>query len=224
MAKAARKKKATANKKSARVTAKPKASAKSAKPAPKKAKKAAKASRPAARKVAPRKIDPLNSKEYRAVTPMLAVSDLRRAMDFYTSAFGFAVKQVMDSPNGPLHAELSLRDSTVMLSPESREQGSLSAKTIGNTPATLYITVEDVDAVFRRAVAAGGQVLMPVMDMFWGDRCCMIGDPDGNKWMIATHVSEPTEAEMIEAMRRQTPAEQPAQKTAAAAAGAQSEY
>ncbi len=223
MAKAA-KKKAKANKKSARVAAKPKASAMAAKPAAKKAKKAAKASRPAPRKTSPRKIDPLNSKEYRSVTPMLAVRDVRAAMAFYTKAFGFAVKQVMDSPNGPLHAELTLRDATVMLSPESREQGNLSAKSIGNTPATLYVTVENVDVVFNRAVAAGGQVLMPVADMFWGDRCCVIADPDGNKWMIATHVAEPTEAEMVEAMRRQTPAPQPAETAAAAAAGAESEF
>jgi uncharacterized glyoxalase superfamily protein PhnB len=195
MAKAA-KKKAKANKKSARVVAKPKAAARSAK-APKAAK-----TKPVRQKKAARKIDPLNRQEYRSVTPMLSVGDVRQAMNFYTTAFGFKVKQVMDSPQGPMHAELNLRDTTLMLSPENRGQNALSANSIGNTPVTLYILVDNVDEVFESAVAAGGKVLMPVMDMFWGDRCGQIGDLDGNKWMIATHKSEPTEAEMMEAMRQ----------------------
>src|SRR5436853_5151358 len=98
MAKAA-KKKAKANKKSARMTAKPKAAAKSAKAAKK-----------PARKKAAAKIDPLNRKEYRSVTPNLIVLDVRRAMNFYTSVFGFKPKAVMDTPQGVMHAELVLRD------------------------------------------------------------------------------------------------------------------
>lgn len=193
MAKAA-KKKSKAPKKSARMTAKPKAAARSAKTAKKK---------PAPRKAGARKkIDPLNRVEYRSVTPMLSVANMQKAIDFYTNALGFKVKQVMDSPQGIVHAELTLRDTKLMLSPESRQQNNLSANTIGNTPVTLYILVEDADQVFARAVGAGGNVLMPVMDMFWGDRCGLVGDPDGNKWMIATHKSEPTEAEMAEAMRQ----------------------
>jgi PhnB protein len=204
MTKAA-KKKSKAPKKSARVTAKPKAAARSAKtkkPAPKKA---------AARK----KIDPLNRTNYRSVTPMLSVSNVRRAIDFYTAAFGYKVKQVMDTPQGVVHAELTLRDTTLMLSPESRQQNNLSANTIGNTPVTLYVMVEDADNVFARAVGAGAGVVMPVSDMFWGDRCGMVSDPDGNKWMLATHKSEPTEAEMAEAMRQMSQ-----QAPAAASAGA----
>jgi hypothetical protein len=80
-----------------------------------------------------------------------------------------------------------------------------------------------VDNVFGNALGAGGQVLMPVMDMFWGDRCGMVGDPDGNKWMIATHKSEPTEAEMAEAMRQMMQQSAP-ESAAAAAAGSESEY
>jgi len=216
MAKAA-KKKTTAKKKSARVSAKPQAATRSAKPAKK---QAAKASQSAARKPAAPKIDPLNRKQYGALTPMLTVRDVRRAVDFYKNALGFTVRSVMDGPQGPVHAELRLRDTTLMLSPESREQHSLSAATIGNTPATLYILVDDVDSVFAGAVAAGAKVSMPVMDMFWGDRCGQVSDLDGNKWMIATHKAEPTDAEMAEAMRRMS--EQP--QATAAAAGAESEY
>jgi len=187
MAKAA-KKKAKLSKKSAKVSAKTKSAAKSAKP-----------TRKAARKSAA-KIDPLNRKQYTALTPMLASSDIRRAADFYTRAFGFSVRGIMDSPQGPLHAELRLRETTLMLSPESREQNNPSANTLGNTPATMYILVDDVDGTFNKAVAAGAKVLMPVMDMFWGDRCCVVADPDGNKWMVATHKSEPTPQEMKAAM------------------------
>jgi PhnB protein len=212
MAKATKKKSKTGQK-SARVMAKPKAAAKSAKPAAKKP----------VRKATARKIDPLNRTQYRSVTPMLAVANMERAMDFYTGALGFKVKQVMDSPQGIQHAELTLRDTTLMLSPESREQNSLSANSIGNTPVTLYVLVENVDDVFSTAVGAGGTVVMPVMDMFWGDRCGILGDPDGNKWMIATHKTEPTEAEMAEAMRQmQQQMQQPAQAAAAAAGGSRS--
>jgi len=200
------KKKAKVPKKSARVTAKPKAAAKSAKTAKKK---------PAPRKAVARKIDPLNRKHYQSVTPMLAVSDVRAAIDFYTRALGFKVQQVMDTPQGIMHAELTLRDVKLMLSPEERAHGNLSANSIGNTPVTLYILVENVDDVFVAAVAAGARVLMPVVDSFWGDRTGIIADPDGNKWMIATHKSEPTEAEMAEAMRQASQA--PAQANAAAA-------
>jgi uncharacterized glyoxalase superfamily protein PhnB len=127
---------------------------------------------------------------------------MAKAIDFYKSAFGFAVKQTIDTPQGMMHAELTLRDTTLMLGPEAPQQNSLSAKALGNTPVTLYILVEDSDAVFDRAVAQGATVLMPVQDMFWGDRLGMVADPEGNKWMIATHKAEPTEAEMAEAMRQ----------------------
>ena len=150
---------------------------------------------------------------------MLAVRDVRRAAEFYKNAFGFTVRGVMDSPQGAIHAELRLRDTTLMLSPENQQQNNLSASTIGNTPATLYILVDNVDKVFAQAVAAGAQVSMPVMDMFWGDRCGQVSDPDGNKWMIATHKAEPTEKEMAEAMRQMM-----SQQPHAAAATAESEY
>jgi uncharacterized glyoxalase superfamily protein PhnB len=222
MAKAAKKKanKAKSSKKSARVVARPKAAKRSAKPAKKKAtRKPSSSGRTAARK-----IDPLNRKNYGALTPMLAVSDVRRAAEFYKNAFGFDVRSVMDSPQGAIHAELRFRETTLMLSPESREQNSLSANSIGNTPATLYILVENVDKTFASAVAAGAQVQMPVMDMFWGDRCGSVADLDGNKWMIATHKAEPTEAEMAAAMKQMMQESQPAAESAAATAAGESEY
>jgi len=209
MAKAAKKKRVT--KKSVRMTAKTKAATRSAKVAAKKS---------AGKKAQAPKIDPLNRKTYRSVTPMLAVSNVRRAIDFYTNAFGFAVRQIMDSPGGILHAELTLRDTHLMISPEEPRQNNLSANSIGNTPITLYVLVDNVDDVFTRATGAGAKVLMPVMDMFWGDRCGVVADLDGNKWMVATHKSEPTEAEMAETMRQM----QQGSREASAAAGGGREY
>lgn len=158
---------------------------------------------------------------------MLAVRDVRSAMKFCTSAFGFKVKQSMEGPGGMLvHAELTLRDTKLMLSPEEPKQNALSAGSIGNTPVTLYVLVDDVDKTVATALAAGAQVRMPVMDMFWGDRCGMVADPDGNKWMIATHKSEPTEAEMAQAMQQMQQQAQHAPESAAAAAvaGSESEF
>ena len=194
MAKAT-KKKAKVSKKSARVSSKPKASARTAKPA----RKATKPSRPSVKKSAAPKIDPLNRKNYGAVTPLLAVRDIRGAVEFYKSALGFTVRSVMNGPEGPLHAELRLRDTTLMLSPESRQQHNFSAGTIGNTPATLYLLVDDVDNVFKRAVAAGAHVTMPVTDMFWGDRFGKVRDPFGHEWGIATRQWDLTPEELRKA-------------------------
>ena len=70
------------------------------------------------------------------------------------------------------------------------------------TAVSLHLYVEDVDAAFKRAVSAGAQVKMPVADMFWGDRCGFVTDPDGYSWMVATHKAEPTPADMKKAMKQ----------------------
>jgi PhnB protein len=152
----------------------------------------------------PKKIDPLNRKLYGAVTVMLTVNDIKAAAAFYQKAFGFAKRGIMNGPDGkPMHAELRLRDTTLMLGPESAERGTRSAKTIGGSPATLYLTSENVDQTVARAVKLGATAMGPVMDMFWGDRCGTIVDADGNAWMIGTHIAEPTTQEMKKAMKKQ---------------------
>ena len=152
----------------------------------------------------PKKIDPLNRKLYGAVTVMLTVTDIKAAVTFYQKAFGFAKRGIMNGPDGkPMHAELRLRDTTLMLGPESPERGARSAKTIGASPATLYLTSENVDRTVAKAVKLGATAQGPVMDMFWGDRCGTILDPDGNTWMVATHIAEPTPQEMKKAMKQQ---------------------
>ena len=148
-----------------------------------------------------KKIDPLNKKNYGAVTVMLTVSDVKAAVGFYQKAFGFTKRGIMNGPDGkPMHAELRLRDTTLMLGPEMPERGARSAKTLGGWPGTLYLLVENADKVVAKAVKLGATAQGPVMDMFWGDRCGTIVDADGNSWMIATHKAEPTPAQMKKAM------------------------
>ena len=157
----------------------------------------------------PKKIDPLNRKQYGAVSTMLTVTDINSAVSFYQKAFGFAKRGVMKGPDGkPVHAELVLRTTTLMLGPEMEQMGARSAKTIGASPVTLYLLVENVDKVVAKAIKLGAAPKGPVMDMFWGDRCGTIVDPDGNGWMIATHQAEPTPQEMKKKMMEQASAQQ----------------
>ena len=91
-------------------------------------------------------IDPLNRNNYTAITAMLTVGDVGRAYAFYQKAFGFQGRGLMPGPDGkPMHAELKFRESILMLGPENPAWQSATAKTLGNTPATLYLLVEDVD-------------------------------------------------------------------------------
>src|SRR5579862_2388076 len=100
-----------------------------------------------------------------------------------------------------MHAELTLRGTTLMLGPESAAMGRRTARSVGASPAGLYIYVENVDKVVDKATKLGATSQGPVMDMFWGDRCGRLSDPDGNTWMISTHVSEPTPKEMQKKMK-----------------------
>lgn len=152
----------------------------------------------------PKKIDPLNKKMYGAVSAMLTVADVKAAVSFYQKAFGFTRRGIMNGPDGkPIHAELTLRGSTLMLGPENPERGMRSAKTLGGSAVTLYLAVENVDKVFAKATKLGASAVMPVMDMFWGDRCGSVADADGNTWWIASHVAEPTAQEMKKKMKEQ---------------------
>lgn len=156
-----------------------------------------------------KKIDPLNKKQYGAISAMLTVSDIKAAVAFYQKAFGFTKRGVMNGPDGkPVHAELTLRGTTLMLGPENAALDKRSAKTVGASPAGLYLYVENADKVVTKAVNLGATAQGPVMDMFWGDRCGMVVDPDGYMWMVGTHKAEPTSREMkkkmMEQMRQQS--------------------
>jgi PhnB protein len=151
-----------------------------------------------------KKTDPLNKKVYGSITTILTVTDVKAAAAFYQKAFGFAKRGIMNGPDGKaIHAELTLRGTTLMLGPEVPQMGSRSAKTIGASPASLYLLTENVDKVVANAVRLGAAPKGPVMDMFWGDRCGTVVDPEGYTWMVATHIAEPTPQEMKRKMKEQ---------------------
>jgi uncharacterized glyoxalase superfamily protein PhnB len=104
-----------------------------------------------------------------------------------------------------------------MLGPEMAQMGSRSAKTIGASPTTLYLLTENVDKTVAKAIKLGATIKAPVMDMFWGDRCGAIVDPEGYLWMVATHTAEPTPKEMQQKMKEQAASQQAAQQSARAA-------
>src|SRR5437660_94836 len=163
-----------------------------------------------------KKIDPLNKKQYGAVSAMLMVSDIPTAVSFYQKAFGFSKRAVMNGPDGkPIHAELTLRGTTLMLGPENPALGKRTAKTIGASPASLFLYVEDVDKVVSKALSSGATSKGPVMDMFWGDRCGTLVDPEGYTWMVGTHKAEPTSQQMKKKMAEQV-GQQPAGSATAA--------
>ena len=150
-----------------------------------------------------KKIDPLNRKNYSAVSISLTVTDVKQAMSFYQKAFGFQKRGLMNGPDGkPIHGELTLRGITLMLGPEMPGL-TRSARTLGGSPISLYLLVEDADKVFAKAVRQGATVKMPVTDMFWGDRCGSVIDPEGYQWSVGTHIAEPTAQEMKKKMKEQ---------------------
>ena len=140
-----------------------------------------------------KKVDPLNKKQYGAVTAMLTVTDVKAAVAFYTKAFGFAKRAIMNGPDGKaIHAELTLRGTTLMLGPEMPQMGARSAKAVGSSPTSLYLLTENVDKTVAKATKLGATLKGEVKDMFWGDRTGTLIDPEGYMWMIATHIAQPT--------------------------------
>src|SRR5258708_21993757 len=137
----------------------------------------------------PRKIDPLNKKLYGSVTAMLTVTDVKAAAAFYQKAFGFSKRGIMNGPDGKaIHAELTLRGTTLMLGPEMPQMGSRGAKTIGASPTRLYLLTENADKAVAKAVKLGAAPKGPGMGMFWGDRSGTGLTPEGYPWMVATSI------------------------------------
>jgi PhnB protein len=125
---------------------------------------------------------------YHSVTPYLIVDGGARAIDFYTKAFGAQELFRMDTPGGGIgHAEIQIGDSRVMLADEHPEVGARSPESIGGSAVHLMIYVDDCDAVFNRAIAAGAKETRPLKDEFYGDRTGNLVDPFGHCWSIATH-------------------------------------
>jgi len=137
---------------------------------------------------------------FHSVTPMFVFKDARKAIEFYKRAFGATEQFAMPGPDGKgvMHAELLIGDSIIMMGEENPNEACKSAETIGGSPVSFYIYVENVDEAFRRALEAGSESRMPVQDMFWGDRAGTVQDPFGYSWMLATHIKDPTPEELRE--------------------------
>jgi PhnB protein len=125
---------------------------------------------------------------YHSVTPYLIVNDGTRALDFYKRAFGAIELMRFAAPGGKVgHAEIKIGDSPIMLSDEAPEMDARSPQAFGGTPVSIVLYVEDVDATFKQAVAAGARVQRPVEDKFYGDRSGSVTDPFGHVWHLSTH-------------------------------------
>jgi len=125
---------------------------------------------------------------YHSVTPYLILSDAGEAIAFYKKALGAEEVMRMDGPGDKVHhAEISIGDSRIMLADEHPDIQALSPKTVGGSPVSIHLYVEDVDAAVERAVTAGAKLIRPVLDQFYGDRVGGIEDPFGYRWFIATH-------------------------------------
>ena len=141
-------------------------------------------------------------KDMHAVTPHLICAGAADAIEFYKKAFGAREEARLPAPDGKLmHAMIRINGSAVMLVDEMPEWGALSPKTLKGTPVTIHLYVDDVDAFVARAVEAGAKVLMPVADMFWGDRYGKLEDPFGHHWSVATQVRDVSIEEAMEAMK-----------------------
>lgn len=134
---------------------------------------------------------------YHSVTPYLIADDAAKAIDFYVKAFGAEELMRMEAPEGGIgHAEIRLGNSMVMLADENPAWGAKSAKALGGSPVHLMIYVEDCDAVFARALAAGASQVQPLTDQFYGDRSGTVRDPFGFQWTVATHKEDVAPDEM----------------------------
>ncbi|MGH8905054.1 MAG: VOC family protein [Egibacteraceae bacterium] len=139
-----------------------------------------------------------NPDGYPQVTPYLCVDGASAAIEFYSKVFGAAERMRMPAPDGKIgHAELQIGDSVIMLSDEYPEMGARGPKAFGGSPVTLTIYVDDVDAVFERAVSAGAKPLHPVQDQFYGDRSGQFEDPFGHRWSVATNIEDVSLDEMM---------------------------
>jgi PhnB protein len=136
---------------------------------------------------------------YRTVTPYLAVDEAAEAIAYYKKAFGAKERARMEAPGGKIgHAELEIGDSLVMLSDALPQFSTRPPKELGGTSVSVFMYVEDVDAIVKQAVDAGATITMEVADQFWGDRFGSVQDPFGHLWSIATHVEDVPPEEMEE--------------------------
>ena len=140
---------------------------------------------------------------YHTFTPYLSIKGAEQAIEFYKRAFGAKEVGRLSMPDGTIgHAEIEIGDSKIMLAEENAEWGNVGPQTLGGSPVTLCLYVDDVDAVFAKALQEGAQVIgdMEVKDQFYGDRSGSLTDPFGHKWTIMTHLRDVSYEEMQQQM------------------------
>ena len=137
---------------------------------------------------------------YHSVTPYLIIKGASDAIEFYKKAFGATELFRMDHQGKVGHAELKIGDSPIMLADESTEMGYKSPTTLGGSPVSIMIYVDDVDTIFKQAIGAGGKEQKAVQDQFYGDRSGTLTDPFGHVWHVATHVEDVSPQEMEKRM------------------------
>ncbi len=140
---------------------------------------------------------------FHTATPHLVVSDAAAAIEFYQKAFGAEEVSRMPGPEGKImHAAIRIGDSPVMLNDEFPDMGTVGPKAIGGTAVTIHLYVKEADAMWDSATKAGAKVVVPIDDMFWGDRYGVIEDPFGHRWSIATHTQDLTPEQVMEGAQK----------------------
>ena len=137
---------------------------------------------------------------YHSVTPYLIINGAGDAIEFYKKAFGATELFRMEHEGKVGHAEIKIGNSPIMLADEYPQMGYRSPKTIGGTPVSLMIYVEDADTTFNQAIKSGGVQLKPLQDQFYGDRSGTLTDPFGHVWTVATHKEDVTPEEIDKRM------------------------
>jgi PhnB protein len=123
--------------------------------------------------------------------PYLTVDEAAKAIEFYKAVFNATESMRLTDAGGKVaHAELTIGRSPLMLADEYAEMGCTTPQKLGGSPVTLMLYVEDVDACFERAIAAGATAIRPIEDQFYGDRTGTLSDPFGHVWMVASHVED----------------------------------
>ena len=172
-----------------------------------KKKTTARAKRPATRRASP------IPKGLHTVTANLVLQDTAKAIEFYKQAFGAKEITRMPGPDGRgiMHAQVKIGDSSIFMNDEQPQSTLRAPSADHKATASIQIYVPSCDTFYARALKAGAKEVMPMMDMFWGDRMGMLMDPFGNTWAIATHMRDLTESQMrkaAEAFARNMPQQQ----------------
>lgn len=133
---------------------------------------------------------------YHSITPYLIIKGAADAIEFYKKAFGATELFRMEHQGQVGHAEIKIGDSPIMLADEQPAMGYVGPKTLGGTPVSLMIYVEDVDTIYAQAIKSGGEEVKALQDQFYGDRSGTLKDPFGHVWTVATHKEDVTPEEM----------------------------